>query len=72
MQQRNLGQLLSIAEPEHFSIEELRELSRRLRVQARGADDSGIGIQLAKAALALAQIAEALSRRTATGRDEHA
>ncbi|HXW21328.1 MAG TPA: hypothetical protein VEK14_00290 [Rhodomicrobium sp.] len=50
---------------EHLSIEELRQLSARLRDHARSVDDLRIKRRMAEAALALAEIAEALNRKSA-------
>lgn len=49
--------------PDRVSIEELRDLSARLRSQARATDDPKIKRSLAEAALVLAELAEALSGR---------
>jgi hypothetical protein len=42
---------------------ELREMSRRLREDARATDDIALKRELAEAALTLAELAEALARR---------
>lgn len=49
--------------PDTLAVEELRQLSDRLRAEARMMDDARIKLKMAEAALALAEIAEALSHR---------